>query len=663
MSLLAGSTISAPAPALQRLAAQSRRGGLPCAALRGPQGCRRRRTLVASVVANQNAPEASKKEALLAELARLRAENEKLKQKAAGGVAQPAASAAPVGATTAAHGTPAPPAPAPPAPQRKVEIVTDHEGVLAAPASIAWPAAGETFWERAVPVDGLPRTAVRRDTRTISIVHVAAELAPVAKVGGLGDVVTGLARASIERGHSAEVYLPYYECIDEAKLTGISHVMDLTSDYGRQFDGKMQWVPLATKVYRTTVEGIPVYLFQPENNFFRGKAIYGGGYSSTEAYLYFSNVALEFMRRMGQQPDIIHVHDWHTSPIAMLFWDHYHGQGLAKPKLVLTVHNFAQIGECRLEEFYATGFDGAPYMFAERALDERTIGHNPERMCLLKGGIVFCNAITTVSPNYAREVMEGASGWLLSTLRMYKEKFSGIVNGIDTAIWDPARDPFVPAPFNAVSLANKALCKKFVQKGLGMRCTVDDGTRAPLVICITRLVPQKGVGMIEAAARWTKANGGQFVLLGTGGSDGPLRAMAGQMKDDPDLRFMFMFSDELSHYLFAAADMVLVPSIFEPCGLTQMLGQRYGAVPVVRRTGGLVDTVIDADAEPSAGTGFGFDGQGNAEMEGALQRAFRTYGDNAGWEALVQRCMRKDNSWDTSCAAYTQLYYNVIDSD
>lgn len=146
--------------------------------------------------------------------------------------------------------------------------------------------------------------------------------------------------------------------------------------------------------------------------------------------------------------------------------------------------------------------------------------------------------------------------------------------------------------------------------------------------------------MIEHAIRHAKAKGAQFILLGTGGSDGPLRAMAGQLKDDPDLRFVFAFSDELSHYLFGAADMILVPSIFEPCGLTQMLGQRYGAVPIVRRTGGLADTV---DSDPENGTGFAFDGQGQPDVTRAVDEALAVYGDAARWDALVKRCMSKDN--------------------
>lgn len=277
-------------------------------------------------------------------------------------------------------------------------------------------------------------------------------------------------------------------------------------------------------------------------------------------------------------------------------------------------------------------------MTIERALDERTIGHNPERMCLLKGGLIYSNAVTTVSPTYAKEVRGGGGGFLSKHIVAVEDKFSGIVNGIDDDIWNPLTDPYLPANFSARNPQNKAVCKKFVQRGLGMRET--EGQRVPLVVCISRLVPQKGVGLIEHAIRHTKAKGGQFVLLGTGGSDAPLRAMAAQLKDDPDVKFVFAFSDELSHHLFGAADMILVPSIFEPCGLTQLLGQRYGAVPVVRRTGGLADTV---DPNPESGTGFVFDGQGAPDVQRALDEAVGAYADAARWDALVKRCMTKDN--------------------
>lgn len=469
----------------------------------------------------------------------------------------------------------------------------------------------------------------------------------------------------------------------------------------------------------------------------------------------------EFIRRKGDQPDILHVHDWyaghrvssavaccplddshsasakqawrqpydppsaspprrHTAPVSMLYW-HYFSDEIRKASVVLTVHNFAQPGECRLEvrqgplphpqsfdgpdastdqaparslvvhdlmwcyldaleqEFSATGFLGDDFMTIERALDERTIGHNPERMCLLKGGLIyrrayrpispsplvrrqatstppfflwaappgnshsprslFCStSVTTVSPTYAKEVRGGGGGFLAKHIVSTENKFSGIVNGIDDDIWNPLTDPYLPANFSAARPQNKAVCKTFVQRGFGMRET--EGSRVPLVVCISRLVPQKGVNLIEHAIKHAKAKGAQFILLGTGGSDAPLRAMALQMKDDPDVRFVFAFSDELSHHLYGAADMILVPSMFEPCGLTQMLGQRYGAVPIVRRTGGLADTV---DPSPESGTGFSFDGQGQADVAKAVDDALAAFQEAPRWDALVKRCMTKDN--------------------
>ena len=236
----------------------------------------------------------------------------------------------------------------------------------------------------------------------------------------------------------------------------------------------------------------------------------------------------------------------------------------------------------------ATGVPGSEFNTLEKAMDERTIGHNPERLCLMKGAIVYSNYVTTVSPTYAREALNGSAGFLGKTLMKERTKFSGVINGVDTEIWDARLDNFLPANFKPGKMEGKALCKKYVQMGLGMN--VDP--HKPLVVCISRLVPQKGINLIEHAIPRTKEKGGQFVLLGSGHSDPPFQRLAESVyKNDKDVKLLIFYSDALSHLLYAAADCVLVPSMFEPCGLTQMIAMCYGALPIVRKTGGLADTV------------------------------------------------------------------------
>jgi starch synthase len=306
----------------------------------------------------------------------------------------------------------------------------------------------------------------------------------------------------------------------------------------------------------------------------------------------------------------------------------------------------------------------------DKALDERTIGHNPERLCLLKGGIVYSSAVTTVSPTYAQETLTGGTaGFLQSTLAKPEvtNKYMGILNGIDTDVWNPATDPYLPACFSSQIPNGKSLCKKYLQRGLGM----NEDPEKPLVAVISRLVPQKGIHLIEHAAVQTMEKGGQFVLLGTGHASGGLQGIAhDRFRDNKDMSMLFMYSEPLSHLIYAAADMFLVPSMFEPCGLTQMIALRYGGVPIVRRTGGLADTVRDVSASgsndaapPLRGNGFVFDGVDAGSLEEALDRAFSMYTTSPqAWHSLSTNNMKESIclSWDGSGASYEQLYLGCL---
>jgi starch synthase len=498
--------------------------------------------------------------------------------------------------------------------------------------------------------------------RALSIVHIAAELAPHAKVGGLGDVVAGLARACVSRGHDALVCLPFYECLPEGAVNGLAAVdaFDVLRGGGRP--------PLGVTVHTGTLDGVPVALFRPDwgaSPLFRGARIYGGNHSEVDAYLFLCRAVLDWLSRAvasgdRPRPDSLHQHDWQCAPAAMLFWHAYARALNPGAAVVLTIHNFDSAGECRTDEWKAgTGYPATPFATVDRALDERTIGHNPERLCLLKGGIVYANGgVVTVSPTYAREAAEGgAAGWLRSTLLRpdVRRRFLGVLNGIDVDAWNPGTDAWLPLPYTAsTAAAGKSASKKFVQLGLGL--ALDPA--APLAVCISRLVPQKGVHLIRHAAIHVAGTGGQFVLLGTGHADGEFRALAdGQFRDSPSAKMCLFYSEALAHLLYAAADFVVVPSMFEPCGLTQLIALRYGAVPVVRSTGGLADTVTDVDADPAHGNGFAFTGADEASLDGALGRALAMHRDRPGdWAGLVSRNMAEDVGWAAAAGEYVRLY-------
>ncbi|KAL5540135.1 hypothetical protein UlMin_042359 [Ulmus minor] len=526
--------------------------------------------------------------------------------------------------------------------------------------ALVWPSPGDEipFWNKEFPCPDEVIVEVEEDDEAMHIIHVSAEMAPVAKVGGLGDVVTGLGRACLSRGHSVDIMLPFYECIPKNHINELK----LMNSYNSYYDGS--WIPV--NAYRGIVSGIPVIFIEPSNNLFKGQTVYGGSYNELEAYLFFTRACLEWLQVTGTQPDIIHVHEWQTAALPLLYWDMYHHLSLKKPRILLTIHNMEHYGECRQEQLSKCGLDGSIYATTDKAVDDRTIGHNPERLSLLKGGIVYSNAVVTVSPTYLKETL--CSGWLSSILISNRQKYFGVLNGIDTAMWNPEFDVFLPAKFHAQNVKGKKLCKYYVQKGLGL-ATGDHGTdmtnKVPLVICITRLVAQKGLHLITHAIKRIEELGGQMIILGKapdGNVEREFEGLANMHNQGHSIRILLMYSEELSHMLYAAADMVLVPSMYEPCGLSQMIGMRYGAVPVVRKTGGLADTVFDMDDQPNHDmvNGFVFEGIDEASLDRALDRAFAYYIDKPDeWNSIVKKVMEIDSSWNNTAGKYIKIYDSI----
>lgn len=524
--------------------------------------------------------------------------------------------------------------------------------------------AGGTFYEAALTAASLnPRTKepeIQGCEEPLHVVHITAEMAPMAKVGGLGDVVHGLARACHLKGHDVEVILPGYSCVSD------SPVWEDTQDEG-YFDCTYRGGTVGVRVVTARVHGVRVVRLIPQGvNYFQGGRIYGGGYNEMEAYLFFCRAALEWLLQAGRRPQAIHLHDWHTAACSFLYWEEYYGRGLNSARLCLTIHNLDHTGECRQDELSWTGLDGASFATMDRALDPRTIGHNPERLSLLKGGIVFCNSVVTVSPTYRQETLQGGA-YMNKTLQDKGGRYLGVLNGIDVDEWNPAEDRLfhaaqemakstVPFNFDASNVAGKKALQAYVRAQLGLR-----PSEGPLVICVTRLVPQKGAHLIRHAIFRTIEKGGQFVLLGSGHLSPEFeRLQQNELRDSPDAKIFLFYSDPLSHFLYGAADMCLVPSMFEPCGLTQMISMRYGSIPVVRRTGGLADTVRDvnetADWDPPP-NGFVFDGADERSLDSALDRAIDMFTmDPKGWTNLMKNAMEENFSWGPSADAYINLY-------
>ncbi|XP_027920506.1 probable starch synthase 4, chloroplastic/amyloplastic isoform X3 [Vigna unguiculata] len=337
----------------------------------------------------------------------------------------------------------------------------------------------------------------------LHVIHIAAEMAPVAKVGGLGDVVSGLGKALQKKGHLVEIVLPKYDCMQYDRVCNLRALsVPIESYFDRQLHKNKIWVG--------SIEGLPVYFIEPEHPskfFWRGK--FYGEHDDFRRFSCFSRAALDFLLQAGKKPDIIHCHDWQTAFIAPLYWEIFVHKGLNSARICFTCHNFEYQGTAAASELDSCGLVSQNLNKSDKMQDNSA----HDRVNSVKGGIVFSNIVTTVSPTYAQEVRtaEGGHG-LHSTLSSHFRKFIGILNGIDTDAWNPATDAFLPVQYNATDLQGKVENKQALRRSLGLSSA---DIRMPLVGCITRLVPQKGVHLIRHAIYLTLELGGQFVLLGS----------------------------------------------------------------------------------------------------------------------------------------------------
>ncbi|KAL5655478.1 hypothetical protein ACJX0J_034797, partial [Zea mays] len=435
-------------------------------------------------------------------------------------------------------------------------------------------------------IDSFLKMALPGTSSGLHIVHIAAEMAPVAKVGGLADVISGLGKALQKKGHLVEIILPKYDCMQHNQINNLKVLDVVVKSY---FEGNM----FANKIWTGTVEGLPVYFIEPQHpGKFFWRAQYYGEHDDFKRFSYFSRVALELLYQSGKKVDIIHCHDWQTAFVAPLYWDVYANLGFNSARICFTCHNFEYQGIAPAQDLAYCGLDVDHLDRPDRMRD-----NSHGRINVVKGAVVYSNIVTTVSPTYAQEVRSEGGRGLQDTLKVHSKKFVGILNGIDTDTWNPSTDRFLKVQYSANDLYGKSANKAALRKQLKLASTQ---ASQPLVGCITRLVPQKGVHLIRHAIYKITELGGQFVLLGSSPVQHIQREFEGiadQFQNNNNVRLLLKYDDALAHMIFAASDMFIVPSMFEPCGLTQMVAMRYGSVPVVRRTGGLNDSVFDLDDE------------------------------------------------------------------
>lgn len=495
------------------------------------------------------------------------------------------------------------------------------------------------------------------------VIHIASELAPLAKVGGLADVLLGLCRELSWKGHDVDIIIPKYDCMDSNEIRDLAiEIPDMKSFYAGQWHSNTVWIGW--------VENLKVYFIEPHHprHFFDRGCFYGCD-DDVERYTYFSRACLEFLLKRGLHPDIIHIHDWQTAAIAPLYYELYQSQVLVKPKIVFTIHNIEYQGKCAVPNLIALGLPGEKLLTPEKLQDSSYASS----VNLLKGAIVYSDFITTVSPNYAKEVQtpEGGRG-LDQTLIQYTNKFAGVLNGIDYSYWNPEVDRYLPAHFSSRELPShkkdrstldqKAFIKKLLREKLELA-----EVHRPVVGCIARLVPQKGIEMIKHVILSIADKRGQFVLLGSSPIpeiNAEFHALKHTFSDNPHVRLTLQHHEDLAHMIFAGSDLFIVPSLFEPCGLTQLIAMKYGTIPVVRRTGGLADTVFDLDESElpfEVRNGFVFDTPNASGIDSALDRAIHCwYDDPDRWRKIMINAMNRDYSWNKSSDLYLKIYSQVI---
>jgi starch synthase len=479
------------------------------------------------------------------------------------------------------------------------------------------------------------------------IAFVGSECYPFVKTGGLGDVMYALPRALVKEGCEVRVIIPLYACIpqkykDKLEYKG-SFMMDQTLEGRTFFVGIMEM----------EMDGV-VYDFVENREFFDWGNPYTGLWEDIPKYCYFSKASLAILNYLKWVPDVIHCHDWQASLVPLYkrtkFWD----TPVGSAKTVLTIHNLRFQGICGIQHLkYWSGLK-------DDLFDYPVLKRNEDEANMFKGGLAFADRITTVSETYAEEIQTPAFGeGLDSHLRYHSPRLSGIVNGIDVDIWNPDTDKLIAAPYNeATCIDLKKENKRALQEKLGL----DPDEHKMVLGLVSRLTDQKGLDLVDAIFTNLIDGNTQVVVLGTGDPryENAFRYYESEYKGS--VCAYISYNETLAHLIYAGSDAFLVPSLFEPCGLTQLIAMRYGTVPIVRETGGLKDTVLPFRRDLNEGNGFTFDQYNANLLLDAVNNAKTVYfTERWAWDEMVRRNMRKDVSWENSALKYIALYDELKD--
>ncbi len=487
----------------------------------------------------------------------------------------------------------------------------------------------------------------------MKIAEISSEIIPYAKTGGLADVVGTLPLHLEKVKQEISIFMPLYKSVRESGLD--IKLVDITFDVPV---GDVVCTGYLWKSVHSCSKNIAVYFIQRDEYYDR-ESLYGtesGDYpDNAERFIFLSRAVLEVIKRLGLSIDVIQCHDWQTALIPVYLKTLYaHKKILSSMKTVLTIHNLAYQGSFQHEDMKLTGLDQS--LFNPLQLEHWG------KINFLKGGIVFSDIVTTVSKKYAEEIKAVEFGCgLEGVLKEHENKLYGIINGVDYGQWSPENGKFISHKYNSEDLRGKVLCKRHLRKVLNL-----PQSKVPLLGMISRLAEQKGVDLLIVIMDELMKRDLQLVILGTG--DEKYHKMLKEIapKYNSKLSVNIMFDNQLAHQIEAGADIFLMPSKYEPCGLSQMYSLRYGTIPVVREIGGLADTIIDANDENlknGTATGFTMKGYFAAEFLFAIDRALELYKSKTKWNTLRRNAMKQDWSWNKSARKYVELFKSVLEKE
>jgi starch synthase len=505
----------------------------------------------------------------------------------------------------------------------------------------------------------LPGDAARelfRKELTVKILMASSETVPFAKTGGLADAVSALSIALAQLGHEVRIVIPRYYGINRDMLRPLEGALGVHAG-----DGEI-WSAVYTADLPGSPPQTPVRVFFIDHEAFFGRdGIYGipsepDFQDNAQRFAFFCRAIFQLCRKTGWYPDILHAHDWPTAlaPVFLKYGERDSPDGgFAQTRSVLTIHNLGYQGIYRKDNFYYTrlGWD----VFYNAGFDDWNM------MNLLKAGLYTADKLNTVSPNYAAETCTAAHGFRLDgVLRYRKADYRGILNGIDTSVWNPGTDKYIPQPYSAADMSGKAAAKEELRRQFNL----PPEDNVPIIGMVTRLTGQKGVGELFGPAygsAWSicRDMNLQFVLIGTGEAwcEHELRSLSGRLSN---FKAHIGYSEEESHLVEAGSDFFLMPSRYEPCGLNQMYSLAYGTLPIVRNTGGLADTVENFNQETGTGTGFMFDDLTPQAVYNTVGWAIWAYYNRRRQvEAMRIRGMSQDFSWARSAKKYIEMYLEI----